>query len=102
MLHPVKDAMPEDGVSRLAMQVSAEPAVPEPVVMARLIEAELPVTVFPLASSTVTAGCCANAVPPVALLLGSVEKTNCAAAPGVMLNPLLVTPVKPALLVANV
>ena len=50
------------------------------------------VTVFPKASCTVTSGCVPNAAPAVEVF-GDVEKANFAAAPGVMLNGLLVAPV---------
>ncbi len=54
--------MPEEAAKGLLKQVSAAPVVPVPAVIARVIEAELAVTVFPPASSTVTAACCAHAV----------------------------------------
>ena len=65
--------------------------------MASVIDAELPVTVLPPASCTVTTGCGPKAVPPVELS-GLVVNASLAADPTVMLNVLLVAPVNTPLL----
>jgi hypothetical protein len=69
-------------------------------VIAKVIEAEL-LTVLPPASWIVTVGCVPNALPAVAVLLGSVVKANFAAAPSVMLNVLLVAEVSPLLVAVS-
>ena len=62
------------------MQASVPPLGLVP--MASVIDAELPVTVFPFASSTVTTGCVPQAVPPVPPP-GCVVNTTFVAVPGV-------------------
>jgi hypothetical protein len=97
ILQPANVATPEEAPNGLVLQVS----VPLPVPMANWIEAELLVTVFPPASSTVTAGCTVHAVaavPPP----GCVVKANCAAVPTVILNALLVAEVSPLLVAVSV
>jgi hypothetical protein len=95
---PANVATPEEAdVERPPVQVS----VPLPVPMASVIEAELLVTVFPPASSTVTTGCCDHAVaavPPP----GCVVKANFSAEPTVILNALLVAEVSPLLVAVSV
>ena len=69
-------------------------SVPPPgfVPIATVTDDESVVTVFPKASCTVTTGWVPNAAPAVEVF-GDVEKANFAAAPGVMLNGLLVAAV---------
>jgi hypothetical protein len=97
-LHPEKVATPDAAVTGFVVHVS----VPEPVLIARVTDAAFVVTTLLNASSTVTIGCCANAVPPFAAALGSVVKISCVAVPGVILNALLVAVVKPELAADNV
>jgi hypothetical protein len=61
-LQPAKVATPANALTGLVAQVRVAPAG---VVMLRVIEAALLVTVFPPASWTVTTGCVPKAVPPV-------------------------------------
>src|SRR5438874_12593100 len=80
-----------------ALAVRVPPRVPPPGLapMAIVIEAVLPVTVLPPASWTVTwtAGLM---LTPATALLGGVVNTSLAAGPTVMLNVVLVAPVRPA------
>ena len=59
------------------------------------------VTMFPPASSTVTTGCCANAVPCEVVALGWVENTICDAAPTVIVSGVLVAEARPVVAVAS-
>ena len=68
------------------------PPPPGLVPKAMLIEAELPVTVLPKASWIVTVGLM---LTPATVLLGCVVNTSLFAVPGVILNVLLVAPVRP-------
>jgi hypothetical protein len=101
-LHPANPATPAVADTGFVVHVNDAPAVPVPVVIANAIAAELPVTVFPAASCTVTTGCCPNAVPLAAVVLGCVVKASLAAAPTVMLKLLLVADVSPALVAVSV
>src|SRR5712691_3360104 len=77
--------------------------VPEPgfVPIATVIDADEPVTTFPLASSTDT--CSAGLIDvPATALEGCMVNANFVAAPDVMLNVLLVAPVKPVLAAVKV
>src|SRR5579862_8504906 len=65
ILQAANVATPEEAACGFVVHVSAAPAVPVAAVIARVIEAVLLATGIPLASSTVTAGCAAHAVPPV-------------------------------------
>jgi len=94
-LHPAKVATPEEAASGLVVHVSVP--LPGFVPIASVIDAELLVTVLPPASCTFTTGCTAQAVPPVPPP-GCVVKASWAADPTVMLNELLVAPVRPVLL----
>ena len=78
------------------MQVNAAPGVPVPGVIANVTLAALVVTVFPSASWIVTFGCVVHATPPVPPP-GCCVNANCAAAPAVTLNVLLVALVSPVL-----
>jgi hypothetical protein len=91
MLRPVNVDTPE-----VALRVAVPESVPLDglVVMARAIDAELPVTVLPPASWTVTTGCAVHAVPPVPPP-GCVVKASLAAVPTVMLKLLLTALVRP-------
>jgi hypothetical protein len=89
--NPLKVATP-----LAALTVAVPLRVPPPgfVPMPSATDAVLVVTVLPPASCTVTTGCVASTVPPVALL-GLVVNASFAAAPTVMLNVALVAPVNP-------
>ena len=69
--------------------------------IARVIEAVLPVTVFPKASRTATAGWAAQTVPPVPPP-GCVVKTTCVGEAAVMLNVPLVAALSPELFAVSV
>ena len=84
------------------MQVNAAPAVPVPEVIVKLMEAVLPVIALPTASCTVTTGCCANAVPLLAEMLGWVVNTTLAARPAEMSKLLLMALVRPAVVAVSV
>jgi hypothetical protein len=90
---PLNVATPLDALSVL---VPLNVPLPGFVPIVNTMEAELPVTVLPPASCTVTTGCVANAMPPVELL-GLVVKAIFVAAPTVMLKVLLVALVTPPL-----
>ena len=70
------------------------PPPPGLVPKAMLMEAELPVTVLPKASWIVTVGLM---LTPATVLLGCVVNTSLFAVPGVIVNGLLVAPVRPLL-----
>lgn len=70
MLHPENEAKPAVAGSGSVVHASAPPAVPVPLVIVNSTGAALPVAVLPNWSWTVTAGCCANAVPAAELALG--------------------------------
>ena len=91
--------MPETAFLGFAVQVRAAPAVPVPPVIASVTLLVSPVTVFPAASCTVTAGCVANAVPPVEAL-GCVLKLSFVAAPATTLKISVFELVAPAVSVA--
>ena len=97
---PANVATPRLGTWGFAVHVNPAPAVPVLLVMVSVIDAELFATGVPLASSTVTAGCWAQAVPPVPPP-GCVVNANCAAAP-YTLNALLIAPVSPMALAIRV
>src|SRR5258707_10845681 len=99
MLQPANVATPEEALSGLAVHVSVPP--PGFVPIARVIGAELPVTGLPTASSTVTTGCVAHAVPPVPPP-GCVVNTSWVAVPAVIVKGLLVALVSPLLVAASV
>jgi hypothetical protein len=96
-LQPANVATPALAVFGFAVQARAAPAVPVPLVIARLTALASLVTVLPNASWTVTAGWVPNAVPAVFGVLGCVVKASFDAAAAVMLNVLLVAPVRPEL-----
>jgi hypothetical protein len=81
-------ATPEEALNGFVVHVSAAPAVPVPAVIVKLIEAELPVAVFPPASCAVTTGCGLKAIPAAELLV-LLENTNFVTAPGVTLIAVL-------------
>ncbi|HEX4529934.1 MAG TPA: hypothetical protein VIA11_10955 [Acidimicrobiia bacterium] len=98
ILQPAKVATPEAAAFGFAVHVRVPPPGFVPIV--KVIDAELPVTVFPPASCTVTTGCWAHAdaaVPPP----GCVVNASFAAEPTVMLKVLLVAPVSPPSVAAN-
>jgi len=99
MLQPANVSTPEEALCGFVVQVSVPP--PGFVPIASMIEAELPVTVLPFASSTVTIGCVVQAVPPVPPP-GCVVKTTFVAVPAVILNALLVAEVSPLLVAVKV
>ena len=96
ILQPANVATPETAASGLVVQLNTPLGFPVPDVIANVTLAELVVTVFPNASWIATFGCVAHATPPVPLL-GCCVNPNCAAAPAVTLNVLLVALVKPVL-----
>jgi hypothetical protein len=100
-LQAANAATPEDAGKGFVVHVRAAPAVPVPLVIASCIEAELLVTVFPPASSTVTTGCVDHAVPPVPPP-GCVVKTNCAPVPTVIVVAVLTALVSPLLVAVSV
>jgi hypothetical protein len=84
MKHPLKVATPETAVTvgpPPVPHVIAGPALPL-FRAAMVTDAEDDVTTFPDASSTLTTGCCAKAVPAVFVVEGAVVNTNCDAAAG--------------------
>jgi hypothetical protein len=81
-LQPEKVATPEEAVLGFVVQVRVAAAG---VVMLRVTEALLEVTVLPTASWTVTTGWVPKAVPPVELD-GLVVKTSFAADPALMVR----------------
>jgi len=90
MLQPANVSTPAVALFGFAVQVSVAPPA---TVKLRVIEAVLVVTVLPLASSTVTVGWVAKAVPALAEPLGSVVKISWVAVLAVILNALLVAAV---------
>ena len=88
MLQPAKVATPATAVTGLVVQVRVP--VPGLVPMARVTAEVSVVTVLPPASSTVTCGWVAKAVPPV-LLPGAAVKATWVAGPVVMLKGLVVS-----------
>src|SRR5450759_3057512 len=98
MLQPVNASTPATAGFGLAVQVRS---APPGVVIARVIEVVAVVTVLPSASWTETVGWLAQAVllvPPP----GCVVKASLLGAPTVMLNELLVAPVRPVLATVSV
>jgi hypothetical protein len=81
-LQPAKVATPEEAALGFVVQVRVAPAG---VVMLRVTEAVLEVTVLPTASWTVTTGWVPKAVPPVELD-GLVVKTSFVADPALMVK----------------
>src|SRR5512147_1189461 len=103
MAQPPKLAVPALAPSGLVVQVSAAPAVPVPDTIDSVIEAPLPVPVvftLPPASCTCTVGWVGKATF-VVLPEGCWVNTSWVAAPTVMLNVLLVAPVKDVPLAAS-
>ena len=91
ILQPAKVATPEAAALGLAVQVRVAPAG---VVMVRVTEAALVVTVLPPASWTATTGWVANAMPPVEPE-GLVVKASLVAGPTVMVKLALTALVSP-------
>ena len=65
MLQPAKVTTPATAAFALAVQVRAAPAVPLPLVIARVTELVSVATVLPPRSCTVTTGWVPKATPPV-------------------------------------
>src|SRR3954453_14762621 len=99
ILQPAKASTPATAFFGFVVHVSVPP--PGFVPIASVIDAVLPVTVFPPASCTMTTGCCDQADPP-APPPGCVVNASFAAAPDVMLNVLLVAPVSAPSVAVNV
>src|SRR5579885_2144185 len=77
MEQPAKPATPDVAVTWLVVQVSKAPLVPVPILMDNPIEADEAAIAWPWASSTVTCGCDAQAVP-AAPPPGWAVKASCA------------------------
>src|SRR6266849_11157591 len=99
MASPLNGAAPVTPVVAVAL-VSVAPAGPDAIVAVTTTPCWL--TGLPLASCSCTAGCGVNAIPLCALAGASVAMKSLLAAPTVMLNALLVWPVRPVLEAANV
>jgi len=90
-LQPAKVATPEDVVLGFVVQVRVAPAG---VVMVRVTEALLVVTVLPKTSWTATTGCVPKITPPVELA-GFVVKVSLVAVPALMTKLVLTALVSP-------
>ena len=90
-LHPAKVATPETAFEGLAVQVSVAPAG---LVMVRVTEAPLEVTVLPPASWIATTGWVTKTVPPVAPD-GLVAKASLVAVPTLIVKLALTALVRP-------
>ena len=91
MLQPAKAATPATALKGFVGQARVAPAA---VVMVKVIDAVLVVTVLPLASWTVTVGWVVKAMPPVELE-GLVVKASLVAGPAVMVRLALTALVSP-------
>jgi hypothetical protein len=99
---PLKVATPLDADTGVVpFNAPGPPLVGVAGVIASAMDAELPVTVFPPASCTVTTGCVAQAIPPVPPP-GCVVNASFAAGPTVMLKAPLVALVNAPSVAANV
>ena len=94
-MQPAKEATPDAAAFGFAVQVNVPLGLPVPDVIASVMLAELVVTTLPSASSTLTFGCVAHAVPPVPPL-GCCVNTSCVAVPAVTLKVPLTALVRPA------
>src|SRR5258708_35080861 len=99
MLSAVKPATPETG-ARVLVPDRVAPVFPVPLVMPTVMALAKPVALFSLASRAVTST--AKPGPAVAGFGGLTVQTRCVATPGVMLNALLVLPVRPVLAATRV
>ena len=91
MLSPGRVAMPETAL--IVTVPERVPPGPALFAMARVIGAEDPVTILPAASSTLTA--MLPRLAPEEALAGCVRKTSLLGVPGVILNVVLTTELKP-------
>ena len=98
MVQPAKLATPEMATFGFVAQVRVAPAG---VVMERLTEAVLPVTVLPPASWIATTGWVAKTVPPVAPD-GLVAKASLVAAPTLIVKLALTSAVRPVAVAVRV